>query len=318
MTTHRARGSLRARTVRQLSALTARRLAALTPVNPYTLPAARALIDGALRAAAPPLRGTAVEPVRRGPVAGEWVRGPRATRDDAVVLYVHGGGFVAGSAYAYRGVAARLSTATRLPVFTLDYRLAPEYPYPAGPQDVAAAFRWLCAQGHRPDRIVVAGDSAGGFLTADFALTTAREAAPAPGAVVLFSPIADLSLGLAAGYEGARAEGLLSARLSRRAVAHFTPDVFDLRPAAGMPLPPALIHASDSEFFGGDAVALAERWGATGARCELQLWPDQMHAFQVLPALVPESRSAYRAAARFVSSILDSTATAVPPGKAVP
>ncbi|WP_280397270.1 alpha/beta hydrolase [Nocardia carnea] len=311
MTAPPARGSWQARTVRQISALTARRLAAAAPVNARTLPLARALIDGALRTVAPPLPGTAVEQVCGRPVTGEWVRGPRASRTDAVVLYVHGGGFVAGSAAAYRGVAARLSTATRLPVLTLDYRLAPEHPYPAAPRDLAAAFQWLTARGHAPGRIIVAGDSAGGFLAADFVITRARAGTPAPGAVVLFSPMADLSLGVATGYEGARACGLLSAGLSRRAVTHFTPDPYELLPVRGKPLPPALIHAGDTEFFGGDAVALARRWTATGAVCELQVWPDQMHAFPVLPALIPESRLAYRSAARFVAAVLDTTAAAV-------
>lgn len=311
MTAAPERGSWQARTVRQVSAHTARRLAAVAPVNARTLPLARALIDGALRLVAPPLPGTTADRVHAGPVRGEWVRGPRAGRTDAVVLYVHGGGFVAGSAAGYRGVAARLSTATRLPVLTLDYRRAPEHPHPAAPQDLDAAFRWLTARGYPPGRIVVAGDSAGGFLAADFVITRARTAAPAPGAVVLFSPMADLSLGVATGYEGARACGLLSAGLSRRAVTHFTPDPYELLPASGKPLPPALIHAGDTEFFGGDAVALAQRWTATGAVCELRVWPDQMHAFQVLPALIPESRLAYRSAARFVAAVLDTTAAAV-------
>ncbi|MEV0365667.1 alpha/beta hydrolase [Nocardia fusca] len=306
-----ARGSLRARYVRQLSALTARRLAQFTPVNTYTLPASRALIDQALRAAAPTLRGTTADRVRHGTIAGEWVRGPRATRTDAVILYLHGGGFVAGSAAGYRGVAARLSTATRLPVFTLDYRLAPEHPYPAAPEDVAAAFGWLMSRGHRPGRIVVAGDSAGGFLAADFAISHARAGSAPPAGLVLFSPMTDLSLALAAGFPGAADEGLLSPGLSRRAVAHFTPAPYDLRPVRGMPLPPALIHTSDTEFFGGDGVTLAERWTGAGAGCALRVWRDQMHAFQVLPALVPESRLAYREAARFVSSVLDTTAAAV-------
>ncbi|MFI5718474.1 alpha/beta hydrolase [Nocardia sp. NPDC051750] len=311
MTPSAARGSWQARTVRQVSALTARRLIAAAPVNAHTLPLARIVLDRALRAAAPILRGTTAVPVREGRVRGEWVRGPRATRDDAVVLYVHGGGFVAGSAAGYRGVAARLSTATRLPVFTLDYRLAPEHPYPTAPQDLAAAFRWLMAHGHSPGRIIVAGDSAGGFLAADFVITGTRTGTPAPGGVVLFSPMADLTLAVATGYDGGRADGLLSAGLSRRAVTHFTPDPFELLPVRGKPLPPALIHASDTEFFGGDAVTLAERWAATGGVCELQVWRDQMHAFQLLPALVPETRFAYRSAARFVSAVLDSAAAAV-------
>ncbi len=298
------RGSLRARTVRQLSALTAGRLAALAPVNAATLPAARLLVDQVLRAAAPPLRGTVTEPAELDGVGGEWVRGPRADRTDAVVLYVHGGGFVAGSALGYRGVASRLSTATRLPVCTLDYRLAPEHPFPAAPDDVAAAFDRLVALGHPAERIVVAGDSAGGFLAAHTALRLADAGSPQPGALVLFSPMTDLTLTLAAGHAGADRDGLLSERVARQAVAHFTDTPFPLRPALGTRLPPTLIHTSDTEYFRADAEDLARRWAATGAPCELRLWPDQMHAFQTLPSVVPETRASYRAAARFVAAHL--------------
>ncbi len=78
-----------------------------------------------------------------------------------------------------------------------------------------------------------------------------------------------------------------------------------------MQLPPALVHTSDAEFFGADATTLAQRWTATGALCDLQIWPDQMHVFQALPVLIPESRLAYRAAARFIRSHLPPTALAV-------
>ncbi|MFD4352502.1 alpha/beta hydrolase [Nocardia sp. NPDC058518] len=303
------RGSLRARTVRQVSAFTVGQLAALTPVNAYTLPPSRLLIEQALRAGAPPLRATTTEPVDEDGIRGEWVRGPRADRCDAVVLYIHGGGFVAGSALGYRGVASRLSTATRLPVFTLDYRLAPEHPFPAAPADVAAAFRWLTRR-YRADRIVVAGDSAGGFLAAHLAVENARAGLPEPGALVLFSPMADLSLAIAIGHENEHRDGLLSTQIARQAIAAFTTEPFELRPVPGMRLPPTLIHASDTEYFGADATVLASRWRDTGAHCELQVWPDQMHAFQTLPIVVPESRTAYRAAARFVAAHLD-TAPAV-------
>ncbi|GAD86073.1 alpha/beta hydrolase [Nocardia asteroides] len=298
------RGSLRARAVRQLSALTAGRLAALAPVNAYTLPPSRLLIEQVLRAGAPPLRGTTTEAVAEAGVRGEWVRGPRAERADAAVLYVHGGGFVAGSAFGYRGVASRLSTATQLPVFTLDYRLAPEHPFPAAPCDVAAAFRWLTSLGYPPGRIVVAGDSAGGFLAAHLAIENAAAGGPQPGALVLFSPMADLRLALAAGHPGAHRDGLLSEQVARRAIAHFTDAPFALRPLDGMRLPPLLVHTGATEYFRADAEQLAHTWLATGAPCELRVWPDQMHAFQTLPSVVPESRTAYRAAARFVADHL--------------
>ncbi|TCJ97469.1 alpha/beta hydrolase [Nocardia alba] len=303
------RGSLRARTVRQVSALTVGQLAALAPVNAYTLPPSRLLIEQAMRAGAPPLRATTTDPVDEDGIRGEWVRGPRADRRDAVVLYIHGGGFVAGSALGYRGVASRLSTATRLPVFTLDYRLAPEHPFPAAPTDVAAAFEWLLRR-YPAHRIVVAGDSAGAFLAAHLVIENARGGQPEPAALVLFSPMADLSLGLAVGHENEHRDGLLSTQIARQAIAAFTDEPFDLRPVHGMRLPPTLIHASDTEYFGADAAALARRWRDTGTHCELRVWPDQMHAFQTLPMVVPESRTAYRAAARFVATHLD-TAPAV-------
>ncbi|MFD3745409.1 alpha/beta hydrolase [Nocardia sp. NPDC058633] len=303
------RGSLRARTLRQLSALTVRRLAALAPVNAYTLAPSRLLIEQAMRAGAPPLRPTTTESVDEDGIRGEWVRGPRAVRTDAVVLYVHGGGFVAGSVFGYRGVASRLSTATRLPVFTLDYRLAPEHPFPAAPSDVAAAFRWLTRR-YSADRIILAGDSAGGFLAAHLAVENARAGLPEPGALVLFSPIVDLSLTIAVGHRNQHRDGLLSTEIARQAIAAFTTEPFDLRPVHGMRLPPTVIHASDTEYFGADATELARRWQATGAHCELRVWPDQMHAFQTLPIVVPESRTAYRAAARFVATHLG-TAPAV-------
>ncbi|MFF2395657.1 alpha/beta hydrolase [Nocardia sp. NPDC058114] len=308
------RGSLRARTVRRVSALTVGQLAAFAPVNAYTLPPSRLLIEQALRAGAPPLRATATEPVDEDGIRGEWVRGPRADRTDAVVLYIHGGGFVAGSALGYRGVASRLSTATKLAVFTLDYRLAPEHPFPAAPTDVAAAFEWLSRR-CPADRIVVAGDSAGGFLAAHLTIENARAGQPEPGALVLFSPMADLSLATAIGHGNQHRDGLLSTQIARQAIAAFTAEPFDLRPVHGMRLPPTLIHASDTEYFGADATELARRWQATGAQCELQVWPDQMHAFQTLPIVVPESRTAYRAAARFVATHLD-TAPAVMTQKA--
>ncbi|UGT67694.1 alpha/beta hydrolase [Nocardia gipuzkoensis] len=303
------RGSFRARAVRRLSTHTIRRLGALAPVNPTTLAAIRPLIDRTLRAAAPTLRGTAIRVVH-GPVRGEWVYGPRATRTDHVVLYIHGGGFVAGSAAGYRGVAARISTATRMPVFTLGYRLAPEHPYPAAPLDVARGYRWLLKQGYRPEQVIVAGDSAGGFLAADLILAIGQSAVPQPGALVLFSPMTDLSLTLATGHANATLDGLLTVPMSRHAIAQFTDLPLELRPEPGMSLPPALIHTSDTEFFSNDATTLANRWTAAGAHCELQVWPDQMHVFQALPALIPESRFAYRAAGRFVTSILEPSTAA--------
>ncbi|WP_063037745.1 alpha/beta hydrolase [Nocardia pseudovaccinii] len=298
--------SRRARALRQISSHTLRPMLAALPVNAHTLPAARMVIDQVMRAVAPVLNGTAIEAVEDGPVRAEWVRGPRATRDDAAILYVHGGGFITGSARSYRGVTSRLSTATRLPVLTVDYRLAPENPYTAAASDVSAAYRVLREQGFAPDRIVIAGDSAGGYLATDFVIGSADRGRRCAAALLLFSPMADLALDLA--RRGGRRDALLDLATARAAVAHLADAPRQLRPRSGTPLPPTLIHASRDELFAADAIALADHWSAAGARCDLRLWARQMHVFHTLAALVPESRMAYRASGRFVIEALESPA----------
>lgn len=308
--------SIRARALRQVSSLTFRPLVDRIPVTPRTIRAARLAIDRILSTVAPILRDTTVEHVRYGRVRGEWVRGPKADRDDAVILYVHGGGFVAGSPRAYRGITSRLSTATRLPVFAVEYRRAPEHPYPAAPHDISAAYRALLAHGHRPDRIVLAGDSAGGYLAADFAIRNACEGQPCPAALLLFCPMTDLSLTTVAEYETAGRDGLLPLSAVTAAIGHFTSEPYELLPRRGTSLPPTLIHASDAEFFAGDAITLANRLRAAGTTCELVFWQGQMHVFHVLAALVPEARTAYRDAGRFVRAQLN--AVTFPPDATTP
>ncbi|MBW0271664.1 hypothetical protein ATM97_12975 [Nocardia sp. MH4] len=305
------RGSLRTRAARLLAERTVKPLAAALPVNTATLPVARLAIDAAMRVVGPSLAGTSVERVDDGPVRGELVTGPKADRTDAVILYVHGGGFVAGSVAAYRGVASRLSTTSRARVFVVDYRLAPEHPSPCAQLDVARAYRWLLRRGFAPDRIVLAGDSAGGFLAADLALANARLRRRGPAGLVLFSPMADLGLRIA--RTGVRSrDGVISYTLSAKALAHFTSEHLELRPERGMTLPPTLIQTGGAEYFAADAIELAERLRQVGGVCELQVWPDQMHVFQVMPALAPEARFAFGAAGRFITSLLaPDTATAV-------
>ncbi|WP_280493363.1 alpha/beta hydrolase [Nocardia asiatica] len=298
--------SLRARALHRGLAPLAPRLMATVPVNAHTLPVMRSLVDQVMRAAAPVLRGSIVEPVTRGPVRGEWVIGPRVHRTDAALLYVHGGGFIVGSPPGYRGLTSRLSAVTGLPVFAVDYRLAPEHRFPAAVHDVAAAYTALLDQGLAAERIVVAGDSAGGFLAADFAFTHAVHGRTSPAAMVLLAPMTDLSLRTA--RRAAHRDPLLSATVASAAVAQFTDQPLQLRPRPGTPLPPTLIHASDEEFFAADATELAARLHSAGAECQLHTWSRQMHVFHALPAFIPECRAAYRAIGRFITSRLEQAA----------
>lgn len=303
-----SRGSRRARVLRAVASATIQPVAAVAPVDVRTLPVARRLVDHAMRGVAPALGGTSVDHVRAEVddvvLRAELVRAADVEDLSAAILYIHGGGFVAGSARGYRGVASRLSMATRLPVLVVDYRLAPEHPSPAAQSDVAAAYRWLVDQGYDPNRVIVSGDSAGGFLAADFVLMSARAGVATPAGMVLFSPMADLGLSLVGAANTSSRDAFLSYALSAKAVRHFTVDPVELCIEPGCALPPTLIQYGGAEFFAADAVALAERLRAAGARCDLQVWPDQTHVFQMMPALVPEARVAFRAVGRYTDAIL--------------
>src|SRR5260370_1350908 len=126
-----------------------------------TLDERRALMDS-FETAAP--EGTSVTPVVAGGVPVEWVVAPEADHD-RVVLYLHGGGYVMGSLKSHRNLVAKLSAEARARVLSLDYRLAPEHPFPAAVDDAVAAYRWLLHEGVPASRIAISGDSAGGGLT---------------------------------------------------------------------------------------------------------------------------------------------------------
>src|SRR5215470_16152930 len=103
------------------------------------------------------------QPVDAGGVKAEWIVPPNAAAD-RVILYLHGGGYVMGSINTHRAMVARIARASQARALALDYRLAPEHPFPAAVDDATAAYRWLLAQGYKPNKLVISGDSAGGGL----------------------------------------------------------------------------------------------------------------------------------------------------------
>lgn len=270
----------------------------------------RRLVAGALAAFGSPTQGTQVLPVREhvdgGQVRGEWLWQGASQHGDSAVLYLHGSAFMLASARTHRGLTSRLAALAGVPVFSCDYRLAPGHRFPSAADDVLTAYRWLLAQGYPPERIVLAGDSAGGHLAVDLVLELGRRGESVPAAMVLFSPLIDLSFKLATERERVRRDPMISAAGARRLVGLYLagadPDDPRLRlsVAVGTPLPPTLIQAGGAEMLAADAEHLCELLTRAGGSCELQVWPDQMHVFQALPRLSPESRLALRQAAAFV------------------
>ncbi|NKY60073.1 alpha/beta hydrolase [Nocardia flavorosea] len=254
--------------------------------------------------------GTRVEQIRQGHMRGEWVTAPGVPKRGPVVLYVHGSAFVILSAGSHRGLVSRLSDRTGIPVFSVDYRLAPEHPFPAASDDVVAAYGYLIEQGYDPESIVLAGDSAGAHLCVDLALQLARAGKPRPAAMVVFSPLIDLTLASAVWQERSLRDPLITAADCRRLIDLYvgTADRTDGRLTLTFDgisdFPPTLIQAGGNEMLQADAVHLHDLIRSSGVPCHLQIWPGQGHVFQGSPGL-PESVSALRQAAHFICHVLD-------------
>ena len=163
-------------------------------------------------AGAPTADGTTVEEAVVGGRPSLWIRPPGD--DGGVVLYLHGGGYRIGSAACYRGFGSHLAAAVGASVVVIDYRLAPEDPFPAAVDDALAAYRWLLDAGTPPSRIAIAGDSAGGGLTVATLLAARDAGLPQPAAAACISPWADLTI-TAYPTTGVRRQIRTSARFTR-------------------------------------------------------------------------------------------------------
>ena len=245
------------------------------------------------------------EPVNAGGVKSEWVTTPGADAGRAV-LYLHGGGYVIGSINTHRDLAGRISRAAKARVLLIDYRLAPEHPFPAAVEDSVAAYRWMLAQGLKPSRIAVAGDSAGGGLTVAtlVAIRDAKLATPAAG--VCLSPWTDLeALGDSMKSKASidpivQKEGLLEM------AAHYL-NGQDARSPLAAPLyadlaglPPLLVQVGTAETLLDDSTRLAERARKAGVKVTLEPWNDMIHVFQVFAPMLDEGQQAIDKIGEFV------------------
>jgi monoterpene epsilon-lactone hydrolase len=319
-----ARGSLRSRGAAAVSTYTLRPFSGLVPPErAWGLWLSRQLIARVMGTFGPPLAGTRVQQVdtvlpdgRR--VKGEWVYGPRtptsqaarSSTDAGAIYYVHGSGYAVCSPKTHRRLISWLSSLTGLPVFSVDYRLAPRYRFPTAADDVRAGWDWLIETcGVPAKQIVMAGDSAGGHLTVDMLLQP-EVAANSPAALVLFSPLIDMTFALSLARERIRPDPAIRVRDAARLVALYHPGIELTNPrltldvAGGPALPPTLIQAGGAEMLQDDARQLAADITAAGGRCELQVWPHQVHVFQALPRMTPEAAKAMVYVARFIAHAL--------------
>jgi epsilon-lactone hydrolase len=258
-----------------------------------------------------PLPGQRVEPISAGGVSAEWVRVGTQTGTSQVLLYVHSGGFVAGSCLSSRSVAARLAEASELPVLTLNYRLAPEHPFPAAIEDVTAAYHWLLTSRAQPYEVAMVGDSAGGNLILATLLTLRDLGEPLPAAAVLLSPWVDLAATGASFLGQAEADPYLIPQFMQAAARRYLGEI-DPRTSPASPLygdlgglPPLLIQVGTDEIFLDDSLRLAQRIQATGGTVTLEIWEGMWHVWHYFAALIPEGQQSFDQIGAFVRTQLD-------------
>ena len=227
------------------------------------------------------------------------------------LLYFHGGGYRIGSALAWRAYGSHLARACSARVLLADYRLAPEYPFPAAVEDAVAAYAWLAETGAPPERIVLAGDSAGGGLAAAALIEIRRRGLPRPAGAALLSPWADLTNRAETFRTRADADELFSLRQAREAAELYLQGRDPADPLASPVFadwsgaPPLLVHAGDAEVLLDDARLLAERARAAGVDVRLRVWPERPHVWHLSYPAFPEAVEAVEEVAAFVAEATD-------------
>ena len=239
----------------------------------------------------------------------EWLR-PRNAHPTRVLLYLHGGGYVLGSLNTHRSLVGSLAQRSGLNVLTINYRKAPDHPFPAALDDAKRAYRWLLRQGHAATDIVVAGDSAGGGLALALLLALREAGQPAPAAGIGLSPWTDLNLPITALRRVAREEGLLLEALQMRTwgplYAHKTPlDHPLLSPAQAdlHGLPPLLIQVSTAEMLYEDVLKFVAKARTAGVPVTLQTFEGLVHWWHLFWRIVPEARQALNQVAMFLEQL---------------
>jgi len=271
---------------------------------PSSIKEARANLEG-LSSWVPLPTDTRVEAVIASGVPGEWVSALGAAAD-RVILCLHGGGYTMGSSKATHGIAAFLSAASGCRVLCIDYRLAPEHPFPAALEDTIAAYRWLLEQGISHSRIIVVGFSAGGGLALS-SLVSLRDAHIAlPAGAVLISPWTDLAGTGESVMTRAEADPWLTDEMNRFHAALYA-NGNDLRHPLISPLyadmqglPPLLLHVGSDEIMLDDSRRVAERAKAAGVEVTLEVWEGLWHVFHAFAYRLAEGKQAIDKIGQFI------------------
>ena len=250
------------------------------------------------------------EPRKVGMIEALWASQGRPDRRK-VILFLHGGAYLAGSPATHKHLAAALAGAAGVRAVLPDYRLAPEHPFPASVEDALAAYRHLLAAGYAPGEIALAGDSAGGGLVFALMQKLQSKALPMPACAVAFSPWADLTGTAKSLRTNALRDVMLPAERLDEVVGYYLNGHDRADPLASPALgqwnapPPVLITASRSEILHDDAVRMAESLRASGGNVQLEIWKNLPHAWQVFTGRLAQADQSIASAGAFIARHLD-------------
>jgi acetyl esterase/lipase len=245
-------------------------------------------------------------------VPSEWIDYPNSC--SGTILYLHGGAYALGSINSHRELIARLVNTTNCRALTINYRLAPENPFPAALEDAINAYDWLISIGINPSRICIAGDSAGGGLAIATLLALREKDMPLPAGVLCFSPWFDLTLSGDSVYKNENLDPILSSSILETYVNYYigsnkasepmiSPLFADLRG-----LPPIHIQSGRNEILLDDSVRFYEKAQQAGVDVTLKIWDDMIHVFQLFDFL-PETKESMKQVSAFVSRVMNSNNT---------
>jgi epsilon-lactone hydrolase len=256
----------------------------------------------------PPLSRSRVDriTVKVGTMKVRWLV-PRAERKGKVILYLHGGGYVTGSWRSHQGFVSRIAAETGRRTIIINYRRAPEHPFPAALEDAVEAYRWLLDQGYPPEGIAIAGDSAGGGLTLALLMALRDRGLPRPEAAVLISPWTDLKNTGGTLATNRRVEPMISTRLVRVSAAAYLagqdPENSYASPLYGdfRGLPRVLVQTGSREILLDDTLRCGVRAADVGADFTVRIWKDMFHVWHFFAWFLPEGKAAIREIGEFLA-----------------
>ena len=252
-----------------------------------------------------PARRVAIE---EGELAGlkcEWYR-PEQFTQGKVLLYLHGGAYALGSCASHRKMVTHIARMGQVEAVLPEYRLAPEHPFPAGPDDCVRAYRALLDKGYEPGNIIIGGDSAGGGLTVATMLQLRHDGTPLPGAAVMLSPFLDMTVSGESASTRVDLDPWFDPAHVRVVVGHYCP-YEDLQNPMLSPvfanvagLPRTLIQVGDHEILLSDSTRFAEKLREERVPVEFEVFPEMWHVFQLFVGKMPESRAAIGKIGEFI------------------